>query len=74
MCGRSIGRLRNIEKRLGLTGPCQECGGRGRFGCIVVMPGESDAKEPQGCATCGKVGGGLMILLEPDARAIGGLP
>ncbi len=67
---RSMGRLRMVERRLGINLPCAMCEGRGKS-WILVAQGVHDVVEPVGCAHCGKIGQGLKIILEPEAAGAG---
>ena len=49
-----MGRLRAIERRSGLTGPCRSCLGRGGGGWFSMRGNEPAPERP--CPRCGKLG------------------
>ena len=66
-----IGRIRKLERRLGVSGPCSTCGGRGR-GAVLLIDEKNPADkppEPRGCSECGKLSSIKRITLcaEPEA-------
>ncbi len=59
------GRIRKLERRLGVSGPCSTCGGRGRGALILIDEENPPDKppEPRGCPECGKVSSIKRIIL-----------
>ncbi len=68
---RSMGRLRLIERRLGINVACAFCGGLGSSE-FVLVDDEHQVVEPRGCPGCGKCAGGIKIILELDEPAVAG--
>ena len=59
------GRIAKLERRLGVSGPCSTCGGRGRNSVIVIDERNPPDKlpEPSGCPECGKLRSVKRIIL-----------
>ncbi len=55
-----MGRLRAIERRSGLTGPCRSCHGRGGGGRFTIRGDEPVPERP--CWRCGKLGPPAKII------------
>ncbi len=66
-----MGRLRLIERRLGINVACMFCGGTGSTE-FVLVDDEHQVVEPRGCVGCGKSAGGIKIILELDEPAMAG--
>ena len=46
------GRVKRVERAMGLSGPCPKCGGHGRVVATFQEPGEPKP-QPEGCPVCG---------------------
>ena len=55
-----MGRLRAIERRSGLTGPCRSCHGQGGGGWFSIRGNEPAPERP--CPQCGKLGPPSKII------------
>ncbi|UCD74187.1 MAG: hypothetical protein JSV91_10395, partial [Phycisphaerales bacterium] len=55
-------RVKRIEQKLGVTGPCPVCGGKG-WPAVVLDKGKEDPVDPTGCPQCGKVSAVRRIIL-----------
>ena len=55
-----MSRLRAIERRSGLTGPCRSCHGRGGGGWFSIRGDEPAPDRP--CRRCGKLGPPAKII------------
>ncbi len=65
------GRIGKLERRLGVSGPCSTCGGRG-WGAVVLIDEENPPDkppEPKGCPECGKVSSLKRIILHARPAA-----
>ncbi len=65
------GRIAKLERRLGVSGPCSTCGGRG-WGAVVVIDEENPPDkppEPKGCPECGNVSSLKRIILRAPPAA-----
>lgn len=59
------GRIAKLERRLGVSGPCSTCGGRG-WGAHILIDEENPSTKPlkpKGCPECGNVSSLKRITL-----------
>jgi hypothetical protein len=63
MSSRLAPRLNRIERRLGFTGPCRTCGGRGWDASIAVHNDEEPDTTGRGCPECGAIHHLTRIIL-----------
>ncbi len=67
------GRIAKLERRLGISGPCSTCGGRG-WDAVVVIDEENPPDKPpkpKGCPECGNVSSLKRIILRARPAAPG---
>ncbi len=65
------GRIAKLERRLGVSGPCSTCGGRGWSAVVLINEKNPPDKppEPKGCPECGTVRSLKRIVLCPRPSA-----
>ena len=57
------GRVKRVERAMGLTGPCWKCGGAGRFVVTMEEPGDP---QPEGCPECGGLVHVRILMLDDE--------
>ncbi len=65
---RLSGRVRSLERRTGVVGPCRVCGGRGHPDAVLEVDGRF-TREPRGCMACGTLSSLKRIILDSHGDA-----
>ena len=60
-----VGRVKRVERAMGLSGPCPKCGGHGRVVVTFQAPGEPEP-QPEGCPVCGSIVHIRFVTLSED--------
>ena len=64
---RLSGRVKSLERRTGVGGPCPACGGRGSCGSAIRINGV-ELKRHGGCTRCGRFSTIKTIVLNYDTE------